>query len=330
MPALADVARLAGQHHERCDGTGYHRGLTGSPAVAALTRARGRGRVPEPGRGPSPPAGTVRGRGRGPAARQDARARRPRRGRGRGRADRRRPRAPGSDGTDRPTSPSARSRCSGSSPTGLSNRQIAERLVISARTAEHHVQDVYAQDRGLHARGRRAVRDGARPARQTWVGLPRSAGGVGGPGWLHDDRSPAPGGAGRARAGCSPRRSSGSPSPTSATSPPPVSRSTRCPPYVTGPVGSDEAGAGLAFGAFAVTALVLRPFAGRLSDTRGSPAAARSAAPCCRRRGDAADRTRGLTGAGRRAAADPRRRGGRLLRRVVRRAGRPGSAEPDR
>lgn len=39
--------------------------------------------------------------------------------------------------------------------------------------------------------------------------------------------------------------------------------------YVTGPVGSDASGAGLAFGAFAVTALVLRPFAGRLSDTVG-------------------------------------------------------------
>ena len=41
------------------------------------------------------------------------------------------------------------------------------------------------------------------------------------------------------------------------------------PLYVTGPLGSDKAGAGLAFGAFAVTALVLRPVAGRLSDTRG-------------------------------------------------------------
>ncbi len=41
------------------------------------------------------------------------------------------------------------------------------------------------------------------------------------------------------------------------------------PLYVTGPVGSDAAGAGLAFGAFAVTALVLRPFSGRLCDTRG-------------------------------------------------------------
>ena len=41
------------------------------------------------------------------------------------------------------------------------------------------------------------------------------------------------------------------------------------PVYVTGPIGSDEAGAGLAFGAFAVTALVCRPFAGRYSDRLG-------------------------------------------------------------
>jgi len=41
------------------------------------------------------------------------------------------------------------------------------------------------------------------------------------------------------------------------------------PLYVTGPIGSDEAGAGVAFGAFGVTALVCRPLAGRLSDTHG-------------------------------------------------------------
>lgn len=41
------------------------------------------------------------------------------------------------------------------------------------------------------------------------------------------------------------------------------------PLYTTGPVGSDNAGAGLAFGAFAVTALVCRPFAGRLTDVLG-------------------------------------------------------------
>ena len=38
---------------------------------------------------------------------------------------------------------------------------------------------------------------------------------------------------------------------------------------VTGPIGSDKSGAGLAFGAFAVSALILRPVAGRLADTRG-------------------------------------------------------------
>jgi predicted MFS family arabinose efflux permease len=41
------------------------------------------------------------------------------------------------------------------------------------------------------------------------------------------------------------------------------------PLWVTGPVGSDTSGAGLAFGAFAVSALILRPVAGRLADTRG-------------------------------------------------------------
>ncbi|KQZ08279.1 hypothetical protein ASD23_07425 [Agromyces sp. Root1464] len=38
---------------------------------------------------------------------------------------------------------------------------------------------------------------------------------------------------------------------------------------VTGPIGGDEAMAGLAFGAFALSALVLRPVAGRLADTLG-------------------------------------------------------------
>jgi len=41
------------------------------------------------------------------------------------------------------------------------------------------------------------------------------------------------------------------------------------PLYVTGPIGGDEVGAGIAFGAFAVSALVLRPFAGRLADVYG-------------------------------------------------------------
>ena len=46
------------------------------------------------------------------------------------------------------------------------------------------------------------------------------------------------------------------------------------PVFVTGPLGSDAVGAGLAFGAFALSALVLRPFAGRLADSRRPAAAA--------------------------------------------------------
>ena len=41
------------------------------------------------------------------------------------------------------------------------------------------------------------------------------------------------------------------------------------PLYVTGPVGSGESGTGLAFGAFAATALICWPFAGRLAETLG-------------------------------------------------------------
>ena len=41
------------------------------------------------------------------------------------------------------------------------------------------------------------------------------------------------------------------------------------PLYVTGPIGGDAADAGLAFGAFALSALVLRPLAGRLADRFG-------------------------------------------------------------
>ncbi|MDQ2674087.1 MAG: MFS transporter [Chloroflexota bacterium] len=39
--------------------------------------------------------------------------------------------------------------------------------------------------------------------------------------------------------------------------------------FVTGPLGADEAALGLVAGAFGVTTLLLRPFAGRLSDRRG-------------------------------------------------------------
>ncbi|MFC7614522.1 MFS transporter [Actinokineospora soli] len=51
--------------------------------------------------------------------------------------------------------------------------------------------------------------------------------------------------------------------------------------YVTGPLGAGEAAAGLAFGAFAVSALVLRPFAGVLADRWGrAPLLVAGAALC--------------------------------------------------
>lgn len=53
------------------------------------------------------------------------------------------------------------------------------------------------------------------------------------------------------------------------------------PLFVTGPIGSNKAGAGVAFGAFAITALILRPFAGRASDSWGRrPLLAGGAALC--------------------------------------------------
>src|SRR4029450_8709509 len=41
------------------------------------------------------------------------------------------------------------------------------------------------------------------------------------------------------------------------------------PLWVTGPVGSNTSGAGFAFGVCAVSALIMRPFAGRVPDTWG-------------------------------------------------------------
>ena len=143
VPALADVAVLAGQHHERCDGSGYHRGLTGHqltmpsrtlaaadefrslvedrPYRPALTPAAAGRRlqadVREGRLDGDAVAAVVTAAGLGPRARRSRPA----------------------DLTDRQVE--VLRLVAG----GLSNRQIAERLVISTRTAEHHVQDVYAK-----------------------------------------------------------------------------------------------------------------------------------------------------------------------------------------
>lgn len=140
-PALADVARLVGQHHERCDGSGYHRGQTAaqlSMASRVLAAADGyRNLVEErPHRRAVTEveaAGRLRAEAR--AGRLDADAVAAVLEASGGRAGGRRTRP--ADLTERQVEVLrlvAR---------GLSNRQVAQALSISRRTAEHHVQDIY-------------------------------------------------------------------------------------------------------------------------------------------------------------------------------------------
>ncbi len=140
-PALADIARLVGQHHERCDGSGYHRGLTGAqlamPSRVLAAADEYRSLVEErPHRralAASEAAGRLRGEAR--AGRLDGDAVAAVLDVAGQRAGARRPRPAGL--TERQVE--VLRLIAG----GLSNRQIAQHLVISGRTAEHHVQDIY-------------------------------------------------------------------------------------------------------------------------------------------------------------------------------------------
>jgi HD-GYP domain-containing protein (c-di-GMP phosphodiesterase class II) len=142
-PALAPLAAVAGQHHERLDGSGYPRGLSGgamSPegrvlAAADFYHSR---TEPRPHRPASTPAVAA------DQARAEARA-----GRLDGDAVAAVLAAAGHRATRRQARPAGLTAREVEVlrllARGLSNKQIAERLVISRKTASHHVEHIYAK-----------------------------------------------------------------------------------------------------------------------------------------------------------------------------------------
>jgi HD-GYP domain-containing protein (c-di-GMP phosphodiesterase class II) len=141
---LAPLARLAGSHHERLDGSGYHRGCTASEmpesvrvlAVADTYQAMTEPRPHRPALAPEQAAERLQDGVRSGLFDEDAATAVlaatghqhsvPRRELPAGLSDR-------------------EAEVLALVANGCSNAQIAERLVISRRTAEHHVQHIYTK-----------------------------------------------------------------------------------------------------------------------------------------------------------------------------------------
>ncbi len=142
-PELGPVARIAGHHHERLDGSGYHRGasaaqlptesrlLAAADRYRSLVESRPHRRAIEPDRARAELEKDAR------AGRLDADAvAAVLEAAGHQRAARR----------QRPAGLTERQvEVLRLVAAGRTNRQIAEMLTLSPRTVEHHVQDVYAR-----------------------------------------------------------------------------------------------------------------------------------------------------------------------------------------
>jgi HD-GYP domain-containing protein (c-di-GMP phosphodiesterase class II)/DNA-binding CsgD family transcriptional regulator len=176
---LRPLARLAGSHGERCDGSGYHRGSRAAemPMTAWLLAAADcyhAMREPRPHR-PAMPAAAAAGElvrevdagrhapeavhavltaaGASPARPAGAAERRPGAGRPAGRRASRRPAE--HDPNGRPAGAPAGHRPAGLSERecevlallarGLATKQVARRLGISPKTCDHHIQRLYGK-----------------------------------------------------------------------------------------------------------------------------------------------------------------------------------------
>jgi HD-GYP domain-containing protein (c-di-GMP phosphodiesterase class II) len=141
-PFLAALAPVATSHHERCDGSGYHRGtpagaLTASARVLAAADAYHAMTEPRPHREPMPAEraaatlGEEAGAGRlDPDAVTGVLAA----------AGQRAPRL------ERPAGLTEReAEVVGLLARGLQTKQIARELGISVKTADHHVQNAYGK-----------------------------------------------------------------------------------------------------------------------------------------------------------------------------------------
>jgi HD-GYP domain-containing protein (c-di-GMP phosphodiesterase class II) len=142
-PALASLAAVAVQHHERLDGSGYPRGLSGT-ALSAEGRLLAAADFYQAKTEPRPHRAACSADDAAAALRAEVRA-----GRLDGDAAGAVLAAAGHRGRRRMAWPAGLTRREVEVlrllAAGLSNREIAARLVISVKTAGHHVEHIYAK-----------------------------------------------------------------------------------------------------------------------------------------------------------------------------------------